>query len=62
MNAMLNFKLKPQECLVVSDEISDLNLAKEIGMKAMLIPGKSKEYKEADYFYEKFDDFLKILI
>jgi FMN phosphatase YigB (HAD superfamily) len=61
LGAMLNFKLKPEECLVVSDEISDLKLAKELGMHAMLIPGKSKEFKDADYVYEKFDDFLKIL-
>jgi HAD superfamily hydrolase (TIGR01549 family) len=62
LSAMLKFDLTPSECLVVSDEINDLSLAKELGMKAMLIPGKSKEFKGADYSYEKFDDFLKILI
>jgi HAD superfamily hydrolase (TIGR01549 family) len=62
LGAMLKFDLIPSECLVVSDEISDLNLAKDLGMKTLFIAGKSKEFKKADYFYEKFDDFLKILI
>jgi HAD superfamily hydrolase (TIGR01549 family) len=62
LGAMLNFKLKPDKCLVVSDEVNDLKIAKDLGMKTMLIPGKTKEYKEANYVYKKFDDFLKIII
>lgn len=62
LGAMLNFKLTPKECLVVSDEISDLHRAKELGMETMLIPGKTKEFKGANYSYKTFDDFLKILI
>jgi len=62
LNAMLNFNLKADECIVISDESSDLSLAKEMGMNTLHIPGKTKEYKEADYSYHSFNDFLKILI
>ncbi|MFA5303495.1 MAG: hypothetical protein WC393_03075 [Candidatus Nanoarchaeia archaeon] len=62
LNAMLNSKLLPEECLVVSEKLKDLSLAKEIGMKTMLISGKHKDFEDIDYFYPKFDDFLKVLI
>jgi len=62
LSAMLKFDMIPPECLVVSDEASDLKRAKELGMSTLFIPGKSKDYADADYSYEKFDDFLKILI
>ncbi|MDD2678476.1 MAG: HAD hydrolase-like protein [Candidatus Nanoarchaeia archaeon] len=62
LSAMLNFKLKPEQCVVASDEASDLLLAKELGMKTLFIPGKTKEFKGADYYYETFNDFLAVLI
>ncbi|MFA5333435.1 MAG: hypothetical protein WC376_02990 [Candidatus Nanoarchaeia archaeon] len=62
LSAMLNFKLLPEECLVVSKNLKDLSLAKELGMKTMLISGKHKDFSGIDYFYLKFDDFLKVLI
>jgi FMN phosphatase YigB (HAD superfamily) len=61
LSIMIKMKLTPEECLVASDETSNLNLAKSLGMKTLFIKGKTKNYPQADYTYSSFNDFLKVL-
>lgn len=56
------FKVNPNDCVYVSDEASDMLGAKSIGMETLFIPGQTKSYRGADYYYNSIQEFLKILI
>lgn len=61
LNVPLFFKISPEECAYVSDEIEDVRAAKELGMTTIFIPGESKKSKEADYHYNSIQELLEVL-
>ena len=57
----LFFKINPNKCAYVSDEIEDIIIAKQLGMQTIFIPGKNKKCKIADYTYKNINELLKVL-
>lgn len=55
------FKVKPNDCVYVSDEVRDIRMAEGLGMETVFIPGKSSVSKKADYIYKTVDEFLEVL-
>jgi FMN phosphatase YigB (HAD superfamily) len=56
------FKIKPNDCLYVSDEEEDIEVVKKLGMQTVFIPGESKNYRGADYNYSNIQELLEVLI
>jgi FMN phosphatase YigB (HAD superfamily) len=61
LNVPAFFKISPEECAYVTDEVEDLRVVKNLGMSTIFIPGESKSYEEADYYYPNIQEFLEIL-
>lgn len=57
----LFFKIDPDECAYISDEIEDISIAKQLGMVTIFIPGKNKKCEIADYSYKTINELLKVL-
>ncbi|PIU62423.1 hypothetical protein COZ55_01635 [archaeon CG_4_8_14_3_um_filter_38_5] len=55
------FKIRPSDCAYVSDEIEDIEIARNLGMKTIFIPGESKECRIADYYYKNVQELLEVL-
>ncbi len=55
------FKINPEECVYVSDEETDMEAAKSIGMQTIFIPGKSKHSDYADYKYNSINEVIQVL-
>ncbi|MBN1923260.1 MAG: HAD-IA family hydrolase [Nanoarchaeota archaeon] len=55
------FKISPYDCVYVSDEAEDMKAAKKTGMQTIFIPGKTKSFKNADYYYTSVENLLEVL-
>ena len=56
------FKVKPFDCVYVSDEAEDIKVVKSLGMQTIFIPGQSKSVKGADYYYPNIQELLEVLV
>jgi len=68
LTALRTLKLKPEECIFVADEISDLEGARKIGLKTILVrqgPHTQHENKDPtfkpDYECSNIRELLKFL-
>lgn len=62
LRALNKVKLKPSEVLMVGDsELDDINGAKKIGIKSVLLQTKKNQKTKADYKIKKIPELLKII-